>query len=79
MKFDEYHELYTVPLDEVLPRVSTHEQIDDTDIATVYKRRRREDKDKARRDAMRENEEDSHKEVSNGVISRRLNSSTRGS
>ena len=67
VKFDEYQELYTVPLKEVIPRVSTHEQNDDADIAAVYKRRRREDKERAARDAAHAGEDEGDEESSNGV------------
>ena len=66
VKFDEYRELYTVPLDEVIPRVSTHEQTDDDDMAAVYKRRRREDKEKAARDAARVDGDEDGEEISRG-------------
>lgn len=72
VKFDEYRDLYTVPLDEVIPRVSTHEQNDDADMAAVYKRRRREDKEKAARDAAQADEENADREGSNGVIDTRI-------
>lgn len=67
MKFDEYRELYTVPLNHVIPRMSTHEQNDESDMVAVYKRRRREDKMKAAQDAARANEEEDDQESSKGL------------
>ena len=72
VKFDEYRELYTVPLDEVIPRVSTHEQNDDDDMAAVYKRRRREDKEKAARDAALADTDEDDEESSKGPSTGRL-------
>ena len=72
VKFDEYRELYTVPLNDVIPRVSTHDRNDDSDMAAVYKRRRREDKEKAARDAAEADEEEDDQESSKGVTTAHL-------
>lgn len=72
VKFDEYRELYTVPLNDVIPRMSTHEENDESDIAAVYKRRRREDKEQAAQDAAQADEEEDNQESSKGVVTAHL-------